>query len=90
MGAKSPSVSQLRSDLTSTAVPVEVLPHRLGATAEGYIERLHRHGSVTELKLLLDHGLPARATVPTVEAESRGLREGDIVFVRLEASLSVE
>ncbi len=89
-GAKSPSIEQLRSPVTSIAVPVEVLPRRSGSTAEAYVERLHPRGETTELGLLLDHGLPARAVIPTVDAESRGLREGDIVFVRLEPSLSVE
>ncbi|HEY0277173.1 MAG TPA: hypothetical protein VGC32_02780 [Solirubrobacterales bacterium] len=89
-GAKSPGIAQLRSDVTSTAVPVEVLPRRAGSTAEAYVEGLRTRGEITEVSLLLDHGLPAQATIPTVDVESRGLREGEIVFVRLEPSLSVE
>ncbi len=64
-------------------LPVAVLDPRQPAGREAFIDELIDHERRVDVFLTLDDGRPARACVEPDEVVWLGLRQGDIVGVRL-------
>jgi hypothetical protein len=71
-------------ELADGALPVEIVDSTVEATAEGYITRITLSGEAARVELVLDDGLPGQAKLSAFNVEWRGLREHQIVSVRLD------
>ncbi len=77
-------------EFASGAIPVEILESAVDASAEAYVTRITVTGDAARIDLILDHGLPGQAKLPSFDVEWLGLAEDQIVPVRLDRWASAE
>lgn len=82
--------SDMADDDSAKNLRVEILEEKRYATAEAYVTERTDSRGLTRVHLVLDHGLPAEATLPTLQADWLGVHEGQIVLTRLDPAIAVE
>lgn len=60
----------------------EIIAHRSDATSEGWVERISHRLGCADIRLVLDDGTPACASLRDDELEWLGLGVGQIVHLR--------